>query len=225
MKKLFSTPLDAEDASLIQRFVKETEHQMALREATFAQVKHHHMMTTPEQVGFLAFLIQSIQARRAIEIGVFTGYGSLAMAQALPKDGLLVACDQSENWPNIGKPFWQQAGVAEKIDLQIAPAMETLQALIDEGQGGQFDFAFIDADKIHYMDYLELCYQLIRDGGLLVFDNVLWINQQRVSERAVPATRAVAGLLESVCDDQRFESTLVPIAQGMLLLRKRGYNK
>lgn len=224
MKKLFSTPFDEKDKSLLDLFSQETPVQRALREITLQEVEQHRMMTTPEQVQFLAFLMHSINARRAIEIGVFTGYGSLAIAQALPEDGELIACDHSDEWPSIGKPFWKQAGVADKIQLHIAPAVETLQTLLDEGLGEQFDFVFIDADKINYPEYAEFSYKLLRAGGLAVFDNVIWIGEKRVVEASVPATRAVSGLLKSMSADERFETTLVPIAQGMLLARKQGYN-
>lgn len=225
MTKLFSTALEAIDLPLIQLFSRETEIQRALREATVQHVEHHHMMTTPEQVGFLAFMVKLIGARQAIEVGVFTGYGSLAIAQALPADGRLIACDHSDEWPSIGKSFWQEAGVIDKIDLHIAPAAETLQALLDEGVAGQFDFIFIDADKVHYSDYAALGHALLREGGLMVFDNVLRINQRPVVERGVPATRAVADLLAAMSEDDRYETTLIPIAEGMLLAQKRGYNK
>ncbi len=220
MEKSFASLLSAVDQPLIDLFNHETKVQRALREVTILQVKHHHMMTTPEQVGFLSFLLKLINAQRVIEVGVFTGYGTLAMAQALPEQGRLIACDHNKVWPLIGQIYWQQAGVADKIDLHIAPAVETLQALLDEGQAGQFDFIFVDADKIHYADYYALTYQLLGEGGVVVFDNIFWIHQQRVIKKNIPATRSVAKFLELVSCDNRFEKTLIPIADGMLLARK-----
>jgi len=225
MSKPFSTILGTADQFLIDLFSQETPEQVALRQATIERIEYHQMMSTPEQVQFLAFLIRMMGVRRVIEVGVFSGYGTLAMAQALPADGELIACDHNEQWPLIGQPFWQEAGVDSKIVLQIAPALETLQALLDEGQAASFDFIFVDADKICYADYAELAHVLLRPGGLAIFDNVIWVGPQRVVDEAVPATRSVAAFLKLMSADERFESTLIPIAQGMLLARKREYNK
>ena len=196
----------------------ESPIQTALREKTINSVKHHQMMTTPEQAQFLAFLIEYSRACHAIEVGVFTGYGSLAIAQALPKEGQLIACDIGDEWPSIGKPFWKEAGVAHKIDLQIGPAIETLQHLLDEGAGASFDFIFIDADKIHYSDYLELSLKLLKAHGLIVLDNVIWVGEQKVEEKKTPATRAIHALLERLANDSRVRTQLVPLASGMLLV-------
>lgn len=223
MKKSFATLLESVDQPLIDLFNRETAVQRALREMTVSRVTQHRMMTSPEQVQFLQFVLRSMHAKRVIEVGVFTGYGTLAMAQALPDDGKVIACDHSDEWPALGKTYWEQAGVADKIQLQIAPAMESLQALLDEGQAGQFDFIFVDADKIHYADYEAFAFQLLREEGMVVFDNVLWVGEQRVVDQAVPATSAIASLLTTLSVDDRYETTLVPIAQGMLLARKRGY--
>lgn len=218
--KQFATDIQIDDQVLIDLFANETEEQGALRELTRSQVEHHHMMTTPDQVNFLQLLIRSIRATRAIEVGVFTGYATLALAQALPSDGQLIACDQNDTWPRMGEPFWEKAGVRHKIDLQIAPALETLQALLDEGYEQQFDFIFIDADKINYSSYFVLGDKLLRDGGLLVFDNTLRIHEQRVAEEKLPATRAVASLLRSMSQHPGYQSSLVPMAEGMLIAHK-----
>ncbi len=198
----------------------ESTVQAALREETKRRIQHHQMMTTPEQVQFLAFLVKHIGASRAIELGVFTGYGSLAIAEALPEEGKLIACDISEEWPSLGQPFWKKAGIEDKIDLQIRPAIETLQLLLDEGRAGCFDFIFIDADKIHYSDYFELSLTLLNTEGLIVLDNVLWIGEQRVVEKKTPATRAICTLLERLEGDKRVNITLVPLAKGMLLVSR-----
>jgi len=194
--------------------------QAALREETVRRVEHHTMMITPEQAQFLAFLVQSIGARSAIELGVFTGYSSLAIAQALPEDGKLIACDTHDDWPSIGQPYWQTAGVSNKIELHIRPAIETLQQLLDERRENSFDFIFIDADKIHYADYYALTLDLLHPNGLIVFDNMLRVCNQLVAEKKTPGTRAIYALLERIECDKRVSTTLVPLDSGMLLVRK-----
>lgn len=220
MSKSFATLLAETDLPLIQKFKQENEIQRALREETVRCVEHHAMMSSPEQAKLLMFLIRLIGVQRVIEIGVFTGYGTLAMAQALPEQGYLLACDKNSYWPAIGQPYWEQAGVTEKIDLRIAPALETLQSLRDEGRDAYFDFIFVDGDKIHYPDYFKFGHFLLRQGGIMIFDNVLRVGAQHVVKRQVPATRAIAGFLESLSHDNRYDLSLIPIAQGMLLARK-----
>ena len=151
--------------------IRETETQRELRVAT-QPMEMARMQISPEQGQFMAMLVRLMGASRALEIGVFTGYSALSVAMALPADGQLVACDVSETWTNVGRPFWQAAGVDRKIDLRIGPASETLATLIDES--ARFDIAFIDADKENYDNYYEACLSLIRPGGLIMIDNVLW---------------------------------------------------
>jgi predicted O-methyltransferase YrrM len=216
---------NALDFSVLATSYPESELQIALREETIAKIKHHEMMTTPSQAQFLMFMIERFGVRRAIEVGVFTGYGTLAMAQALPEEGLLIACDKNIAWPSIGQPYWQRAGVGHKIDLQIAPAAQSLQLLLDEGHAKTFDFIFIDADKIHYPDYFSFSHRLLRPGGLIVLDNVTWVGQQRVSDQQVPATQEIARLLASIIEREDYQCQLIPIAKGMLLAELQGYNK
>jgi len=179
------------------------------------------MQIAPEQGQFMAMLIKLMGARRAIEVGVYTGYSALAVADALPDDGLLIACDINADTTAIAQRYWQQAGVAHKIDLRLAPAAETLQALLDEGQAGSFDFAFIDADKTGYGDYYELCLALLRPGGLLVVDNVLWGGAVLNAQTDDADTRAIQRFNAQLRDDPRIELSMLPVADGLSLIRKR----
>lgn len=220
MGKIFK-PVTADIDDYQQSLVSEGAIARQLREKTNNTLEYHQMMSTPQQAEFLALQIQLLQAKRIIEVGVFSGYGTLAMAQALPPEGKIIACDTSEDWTKIGIPFWQQAGVSDKIELHIAPAIETLAHLHDEQAHESFDFAFIDADKINYAKYYDSILPLIRPGGLIVFDNVLWIGEAVVHEQKLPATRAVCQLSMQLKDDLRVMTSLVPMGQGMLLVYKK----
>ncbi len=168
----------------------------------------------------MALLVKLLGARRTIEIGVFTGYSSLTVALALPDDGHVLACDISDEYTSIGRPFWQEAGVAHKIDLRIAPAIETLDAQLAAGATGQYDFAFIDADKTGYDAYYERCLQLVRPGGLIAIDNALWGGS--VARPAIDAdTHALQQLNAKVRDDERVDMALVAIGDGLMLARRR----
>ena len=179
------------------------------------------MQIAPEQGQFMAMLIKLLGARRAIEVGVYTGYSALAVADALPDDGLLIACDINADTAAIAQRYWQQAGVAHKVDLRLAPAAETLQALLDEGQAGSFDFAFIDADKTGYRDYYELCLALLRPGGLVVVDNVLWGGAVLNTQIDDDDTRAIQDFNAQLHDDRRVDLSMLPVADGLSLIRKR----
>ena len=179
------------------------------------------MQIAPEQGQFMAMLIKLMGARRAIEVGVYTGYSALAVADALPDDGLLIACDINADTAAIAQRYWQQAGVAHKVDLRLAPAAETLQALLDEGQAGSFDFAFIDADKTGYRDYYELCLALLRPGGLVVVDNVLWGGAVLNTQADDDDTRAIQRFNAQLRDDRRVDLSMLPVADGLSLIRKR----
>jgi caffeoyl-CoA O-methyltransferase len=180
------------------------------------------MQISPEQGQFMALLIKLIGARRTLEIGVFTGYSSLAVALALPSDGAIVACDVSAEFTDIGRPYWSKAGVANKIDLRIAPAVETLDALLAAGRSGEFDFAFIDADKTNYDAYYERCLQLVRPGGLIAFDNVLWDGQVAHPAAAGDAdTVALQALNKKLHRDERIDLSMLPLGDGLTLARKR----
>ncbi|HEY9847160.1 MAG TPA: class I SAM-dependent methyltransferase [Candidatus Caenarcaniphilales bacterium] len=178
------------------------------------------MQVSPEQGQFMALLIQLMGATKTLEIGTFTGYSSLWVALALPACGKIVACDVSEEWTSVARRYWQQAGVAEKIDLRLAPALATLEQLLATEQTNSFDFAFIDADKENYLQYFELSLQLIRPGGLIAIDNVLWSG--RVAEPQVQdkSTTALRAFNQKLHHDQRISLSLIPIGDGLTLALK-----
>ncbi len=179
------------------------------------------MQSASEQGALLSLLIQMLGAKRTLEIGVFTGYSTLVTALALPDDGQVIACDVSEQFTSIGKKYWQEAGVAHKIDLRLRPALETLDALLAEGQAGTFDFAFIDADKSNYGAYYEHALQLIRTGGLIVVDNTLWYGKPMDLSVQDADTVAIRELNQKLHHDERVSLAMLPIADGMTLLLKR----
>ncbi|MBX7223311.1 MAG: class I SAM-dependent methyltransferase [Blastocatellia bacterium] len=205
---------------LLNVSLRESEIQRRLREET-ASHPHSNMQISPEQGQFMALLVQVLGAVKTIEVGVFTGYSSLAVALALPPDGKVVACDVSEEWTSVARRYWQEAGVSHKIDLRLAPASETLDGLLREGNAGTFDFAFIDADKVNYERYYEQCLTLLRPGGLIAVDNVLWAG--RVIDPAVndPDTVAIRAFNEKLKDDPRVSLSMVPISDGLTLAFKR----
>lgn len=179
------------------------------------------MQIAPEQGAFMAILVELIGARRALEAGVFTGYSALAVALALPREGLLIACDTSTEWTSIGQPYWKEAGVLDRIDLRTAPALETMDGLLADGQGGTFDFIFLDADKAEYLDYYGRALALLRPGGLCVIDNVLWGGLTADPKAKDPDTLAIRALNEAVHGDESVSVAMVPIADGLTLARKR----
>ncbi len=193
-----------------------------LREATRTH-KRASMQIAPEQGQFMALLVKLIGARRTIEVGVFTGYSALAVALALPDDGRILACDVSDEYTSIARPYWQRAGVAHKIELVLGPALDTLDARLAAGAAGLFDFAFIDADKANYDGYYERCLQLLRAGGLIALDNTLWSG--RVAEKIDPATDVDTAALQALNlklrDDARIDLSLLPLGDGLTLGRKR----
>lgn len=204
---------------LLDHSLREHPEQTALREAT-RQHPRGGMQISPEQGQFMTLLVKLIGARRTIEIGTFTGYSALTVALALPADGKILACDISDEYTSIGKPYWQRAGVADKIELEIAPATKTLDARIDAGETGRYDFAFIDADKAGYDGYYERCLRLLRTGGLIAIDNTLWSG-----DVARPAedddTRALQALNDKLHRDERIDMAMLPIGDGLTLARKR----
>lgn len=210
---------DAVYEYLLAHSVREPAVLTALREETAADPAAR-MQIAPEQGQFMALLVKLSGARRIIEIGVFTGYSSLTMALAMPPDGRLLACDVDPHWTAIAQRYWARAGVAERIELRLAPALETLAALRASGEAERFDLAFIDADKANYDAYYEHCLELVRPGGLLLIDNVLWGG--RVADPAAldPDTVAIRALNAKLRDDPRVTSSLVPIADGMTLALK-----
>jgi caffeoyl-CoA O-methyltransferase len=204
---------------LVAHSAREHPAQVALREATRTQ-PHAGMQIGAEQGQMLGLLVRLIGARRTIEVGVFTGYSALSVALALPDDGRLLACDISDEYTRVGRPFWEAAGVAGKIDLQLGPALATLDARLAAGEAGQYDFAFIDADKSGYDAYYERCLSLLRTGGLIAIDNVLWGGSVvRPAEDA--DTAALQALNDKIHGDQRVDIAMLPIGDGVTLVRKR----
>jgi predicted O-methyltransferase YrrM len=194
-----------------------------LREETQAHPQAR-MQISPEQGDLLALLIRIMGATRALEVGVFTGYSSLAVAQALPEDGQLVACDINRSFTNTAQRYWEAAGVAHKVDLRIAPALETLDQLIAELAEGAivpFDFAFVDADKGNYEKYFDRAVQLVRSGGLIVVDNTLWSGRVADSTDQDKITRTLRQFNHSVAQDQRVAVMILPIGDGLTLAHKR----
>ncbi|WP_263785735.1 O-methyltransferase [Salinibacter grassmerensis] len=205
---------------LLSASLREPEVMQRLRAET-ADHPQSNMQIAPEQGQFLQFLVQLIGARRTIEVGVFTGYSALAVASTLPPTGTLVACDVSEEYTEVARRYWGEAGVADRIDLRIAPAEETLAALIDDGQDGTFDFAFIDADKKGYDTYYEQSLKLLRPGGVVALDNVF--RSGRVTDPDVEdeSVRAIQRLNEKIHDDERVDLSMLPLADGVTLAMKR----
>ena len=205
---------------LLSVSLREPDLLLRLREETAADPAAN-MQISPEQGQFMGLLARLMGARRCLEIGVFTGYSSLAIALALPDDGRIVACDISEKWTSVARRYWAAAGVAHKIDLRLATAMETLDRLIAAGAAGTFDFAFIDADKENYVGYYERALTLLRPGGLVVADNTLWSGRVADPENAETDTVALRHFNELLHGDSRVDLSLVPIGDGLSLARKR----
>lgn len=198
------------------------EHPMLarLREAT-AAMPNAMMQISVEQGAFLQLLMQILGAKKTLEVGTFTGYSALAVALALPEDGQVVACDVNEEWTAMGREHWDAAGVGHKVDLRIAPAVETLDALIADGQEGSFDFAFIDADKGGYVAYYERSLKLLRPGGVIGIDNVLWSGRVVDEADQEDSTNAIRRVNALVADDPRVDVSMLPIGDGLTLARKR----
>ncbi|MEH2204127.1 MAG: class I SAM-dependent methyltransferase [Nostoc sp.] len=205
---------------LLSVSLREPEILEKLRQET-ANHPRSGMQISPEQGQFMSLLVQLIGAKKTLEVGVFTGYSSLSVALALPPDGKIIACDVSEEFTAIARRYWQEAGVADKIDLQLAPALETLDRLLATGQAETFDFAFIDADKENYDGYYERSLQLVRPGGLIAIDNVLWSGQVADEQNQDESTQAIRALNEKLHHDERITLSLVPIADGLTLAIKR----
>jgi caffeoyl-CoA O-methyltransferase len=192
-----------------------------LREET-AKMPEAGMQISPEQGQFMGLLIEITGARHALEIGTFTGYSALCIASSLPEDGMLVACDMSAEWTAMGWRYWKEAGIEHKIDLRIGPGLTTLDGLIAQGRASSFDFAFIDADKGNYDGYYERALALLRPGGLITIDNVLWSGKVADTSADDPDTRAIRAINAKIKEDTRVTSSLVPIGDGLMLARKRG---
>jgi predicted O-methyltransferase YrrM len=189
--------------------------------AETAERENASMQIAPEQGQFMALLVELIAAERTLEIGSFTGYSALAVALALPPHGRVIACEVSEEYARVARRWWAEAGVADKIELRVGPAVETLDRMLEDGLGGRFDFAFIDADKQGYIDYWERSLRLVRHGGLIAVDNVLWDGRVADPENAEESTQAIRAFNARVRDDDRVDLSLIPIGDGLTLARVR----
>ena len=204
---------------LINVSVKEPGVLKDLREETL-QLDEFQMQISPEQGSFLSFLVKLINAKHTLDIGVFTGYSSLVVALQLPQNGYVTACDTNEEWTEIAQKYWKEAKVEDKIDLHIAPAVETLEKLISNGNEGLYDFSFIDADKINYQHYFEQSLTLVRKGGVIAIDNVLWGGRVLDNSDTEPATRAIREFNSKLYKDDRVAISMIPIGDGLTLAQK-----
>lgn len=198
---------------------QETPVMKALRTYT-AELPLGHMQISPEQAQFMSFLVRLLQVRKALELGVFTGFSALCIAQAMPVEGRLIACDTSEEWTNIAKKYWQEAEVNNKIDLRLAPAEKTLDQLLSQGQQGSFDFAFIDADKENYPLYYEKTLELLRSGGVMMLDNVFKQGKVLDLQTRSPAVKAIQTLNQKIYQDPRVSISVLPLSDGVTLVHK-----
>jgi caffeoyl-CoA O-methyltransferase len=207
-------------AYVVKVGTREPDVLAGLRQET-AAIPQHGMQIAPEEGAFLALLVELTGARRCIEIGTFTGYSSTAVALALPENGQLVCCDVSEEWTSLARKYWDEAGVTGKIDLRVAPAAETLDQLLADGEEAAYDFAFVDADKAGYDGYYERLLRLVRPGGLIVFDNTLWGGAVLDQDAEDEDTRALQTLNRKLAGDERITLCLLPVADGVTLARRR----
>ena len=206
-------------AYLLSVSVREPQVLQRLRAET-AKLPMGMMQIAPEQGQLLSLLVQALQPKRCLEVGVFTGYSSLTVALALPADGHITACDVNEEWTSIARRFWEEAGVANKIDLYIAPALQTLDRFIAHGHGATYDFAFIDADKENYWGYYERALALLKVGGLIAIDNTLWSGQPADPAVNDASTRSIREFNKRLFKDSRVRISMVPIGDGMTLALK-----
>ena len=205
---------------LVKTSVRESEVARRLREET-QKMPMAQMQIGPDQGQFLQLLVQSIRAKKTLEVGVFTGYSSLWVALGLPDDGQIVACDVSEEYTAIGRRYWKEAGVDQKIDLQLRPALETLDELLAKGEADSFDFAFIDADKSNYDNYYERALRLVRVGGLIAIDNTIWSGRVADPNKTDTDTVAIRKLNEKLHRDERVTLSMLTVGDGLTLAMRR----
>ena len=201
--------------------VKEPALLAALRQETLEKLEAAPMQISPEQGQFFRFLLETIQAKKVLEIGTFTGYSAICFALAIPDDGHVTCCDASFDWTRMALKYWEKMNLSQKITLHLAPAIQTLEKLLEDRQDNSFDFAFIDADKPNYDNYYEYCLKLVRPGGIIAIDNVLWngevINPNNQNEN----TLVIRNLNKKIAEDTRVTSSILPIGDGLTLLRKK----
>jgi len=205
---------------LLENSLREAPLLKRLRDETAAHPQAR-MQISPEQGQFMQLLTRLVGARRCIEVGVFTGYSSLAVAMVLPADGRILACDVSEEFTSVARRYWKEAGVAGKIELVLAPATETLDARLKAGEGGSYDLAFIDADKANYPAYYERILKLLRPGGLVLVDNVLWSGRVLDADDRSEDTQAIRAFNQMLGKDERVDLSMIPLGDGLTLARKR----
>ena len=206
---------------LREHSVKEHELLKALREETAQTFEAAPMQISPEQGQFFRFLLPLLGVKKALEIGTFTGYSAACFALALPQNGHLTCCDTSRDWTRLAEKYWHKMGLSDKITLHLAPALKTLNTLIDAGEENSFDFAFIDADKGNYLNYFEQCLKLVRPGGLIAIDNVLWDGEVINDENQNANTNAIRELNKTLYNDDRISLCIVPIGDGLTLISKK----
>lgn len=214
------TPIDERLWSYLCRVSLREHPLLAELRAETARLPAAECQISPEQGQFMALLVRLVSARRALEIGTFTGYSSLSVALALPGDGELVCCDMSEEWTAVARRYWERAGVAHKVDLRLGPAGATLERMVTDGERGSFDFAFVDADKRGYREYYERCLELLRPGGLVLFDNMLWEGRVADPRARDEDTEAIRDLNAFASADPRVASSLLQVGDGVLLAMK-----
>jgi predicted O-methyltransferase YrrM len=207
-------------AYLVGHGVREAAILKRLRDET-ARLPQHNMQIAPEQGALLALLVELTGAKRCLEIGTFTGYSSLVVAMAMPSDGTIVCCDISDEWTSVARRYWAEAGVADRVDLRLGPAIDTMDQLLDSGAEGTFDFAFVDARKNEYPEYHERVIRLLRSGGLAAYDNVLWGGSVVDDSVQDEETLGVRRLNERLAADERVSIAMLPVADGVTLARKR----
>ncbi len=217
--KTFTMP-DSIYAYMIDVSLREPDVLVRLREET-SRLSTSMMQIAPEQGQFMRLLVKALGIKRAIEVGVYTGYSSLSVALAMPEDGRIIACDVNKKWTDIARRYWKEAGVDHKIELKVAPALETLDTLIGEQLQDTFDFAFIDADKTRYKDYYDRVLTLVRPGGLIAIDNTLWTGSVADESNQTESTQAIREVNDLLHTDERVDISLLPIGDGLTLALKR----
>lgn len=205
---------------LLEVGVREPPILAQLREET-GQLEAGRMQICPEQGALMGMLVQLMGASRVLEVGTFTGYSALRLALSVPEGGQVVCCDRSKEWTDIARRYWAAAGVEQRVQLRLGPALQALDALLEEGQQGSFDLSFVDADKESYLAYHERCLQLVRPGGALLYDNVLWGGSVADPDDDRPSTRALRELNAHLATDPRIDVVMIPIGDGLTVCRRR----